>query len=504
MEGLARDAELIGRGEAPPDRLERVREVGEVRAAMRAGVASLAAAEERMRLAIEGSGLATWELDPVADTILWSRHFPEMLGLPAGDAAPLPRSALIDRIHPDDAAALGAAWRAAEEEGGRFEAVFRIRRADDGSVRWLEAYGAWISSGPRRRFIGVTFDVTERHAADAQRRALMREVDHRAKNALAVVHSVVRLTRAKDGPSYAAAVEGRVRALARAHDLLARNHWEGVSLAALVADELAPRVASGQVALGGGDIRLPPEAVQPLSMVLHELATNAAAHGALSTAKGRVSLTWRVDPASGAVTLVWGERGGSPIAAPPVAGFGTRLIATTVEAQLGGSVAFDWAPEGLVCTLVLPAARLLVTKVPAAAPAGPAAPAGAGALAGKRVLVVEDEALIAAELALTLQDAGCATVGPAGTLAEGERLAGRPRTLDAAILDANLGGESSLPLARRLVAARVPVLVVTGYSELPAEWAAERGLAAVLRKPAEPGYLLEALRRAIEERLRAA
>jgi PAS domain S-box-containing protein len=500
MGELARDAERIGRGEPLPEHVDRVSEVAEVRAALHEGVASLAAAEERMRLAVEGSGMATWELDGARDQLVWSGHFLEMLGLPPDTEPPLPASAWRDRVHPDDLYALDAQWKGWSGEGARFHIVYRITRADDGALRWLESYGTHLRNGRQHRLIGVTFDVTDRHRAEEQRQLLMREVDHRAKNALAVVQSVVRLTRADDSANYAAAVEGRVRALARAHDLLARDRWAGASLANVVGEELAAQTVNGQVTTVGPSVLLDPEAVQPISMVLHELATNAAKYGAFSVPEGHVRLAWQLGEGEEPFRLEWIEQGGPPASAPTATGFGTRLIELTVKGQLGGTVEFDWAREGLNCVMTLPRRiiRGMATAPAAAAERSTNAEAKPADLKGRRVLVVEDEAMIGAELVQSLSGAGCCPLGPFATVEDADAALAEDRPVDAAVLDVNLGRSDSLPLARGLLAAGVPVVVVTGYSVLPAAWASEKGLSAVLHKPVDPVELVAALGHALQ------
>ncbi len=501
LDSLAGDAARLGRGAPLPDRVDRVREVADVRAALRSGVAALASAEERMRLAVEGSGMATWDIDMDRNEFTWAGHLPEMIGLPRDHPGPLPVDALRDRIHPDDLPALDAHVEASRREGTRFHMVYRIMRADDGALRWLESVGAHIGDGGQSRMIGVTFDVTERHRAEEQRKLLMREVDHRAKNALAVVQSIVRLTRASDPANYAAAVEGRVRALARAHDLLARDRWAGASLADVAAQELAAQIASGQATVLGPPLTLLPEAVQPVSMVLHELATNAAKYGALSVPEGHVALVWRLGAGDDPLRIDWTERGGPAVAEPTSTGFGTRLIEVTVSTQLGGSVRFDWEGAGLSCAISLPrqwvggragdaAAALEGADAPEAEPA---------ALEGARVLVVEDEGIVGAELAMSLSRAKCQPIGPFATVEAAEAALVRERPVDAAVLDISLGRTDSLPLARSLNAAGVPVVVVTGYSELPAAWADQEGVRAVVQKPIDPDELVAALGRALRQ-----
>jgi PAS domain S-box-containing protein len=345
-------------------------------------------------------------------------------------------------------------------------------------------------------------DITERRAAEDRQALLMREVDHRAKNALAVVQSILRLTRADRPQDFASAVEGRVNALARAHTLLARERWVGGDLRELVATELAAYAADGRVRIAGPAVRLAPEAVQPVSLVLHELATNAARHGALSAPGGRLEVSWAVQPGGG-LRLAWRESGGppAPLAGPPARqGFGSRMIAATVAGQLGGTVAFDWRPEGLACDLAIGAGRVAF-RGPAAPPPATAEPGfGTASLAGRRVLLVEDEPLVAMDAETTLRALGCEVAGPASTLPEALRLAEAeaPR-LDAAVLDVNLGGQAAFPVADLLVRRGVPVVFATGYSELPGGWTGDggQGRTALLRKPVDGAALAAALQRLV-------
>ena len=211
---------------------------------------------------------------------------------------------------------------------------------------------------------GVNYDVTERRRAEERQLLLAREVDHRAKNALAVVQSIVALTRHADPERFRTAVTGRIAALARAHTLLARDGWDGAGLRELIEQEVAPYRAGtdapDRVTLHGADVALAPGAAQPLAMALHELATNAAKYGALSRPGGHVALAWQVTEA-GRLVLRWTETGGPTLDGPPARrGFGSSVIRNTVERQLGGRCLFEWRAEGLDCTLDLPATQLRV------------------------------------------------------------------------------------------------------------------------------------------------
>ncbi|WBV44889.1 HWE histidine kinase domain-containing protein [Pseudoroseomonas cervicalis] len=202
-------------------------------------------------------------------------------------------------------------------------------------------------------------------ASEARQRLLAREVDHRCKNALAVVQAALRLTPRHDPAAYAAAVEGRVAALARVQTLLAEDRWRGASLSALLRAELAPFVALDGDAYGpraelqGPPVLLPPAAAQPLAMAMHELATNALKHGALSQPGGRVLVEWRCTARDGlagdTLALRWRELGGPRAKGPPQRrGFGSRVLVSVVRGQLGGQLTLSWPASGLVCDLEIP------------------------------------------------------------------------------------------------------------------------------------------------------
>jgi two-component sensor histidine kinase len=190
----------------------------------------------------------------------------------------------------------------------------------------------------------VTAEVSERRVNEA-RSLLMREVDHRARNALTVVQAIVRLTEAATPAAFKAVVQGRVEALARAQTSLARRKWEGAALRDVVEAELAALAFPGATRFDGPHTLLKAEHVEAMSMILHELATNAAKYGALSSPEGMVTVGWaETDP--GRLTLTWREEGGPAAAAPTRNGSGSRLIRRLAR-QLGGEARYDWRPQGL-------------------------------------------------------------------------------------------------------------------------------------------------------------
>ncbi|MFV3074081.1 HWE histidine kinase domain-containing protein [Niveispirillum fermenti] len=207
------------------------------------------------------------------------------------------------------------------------------------------------------RIIGCTatvLDVTGRYEAEDRQRLLMREVDHRAKNALAVAQAVVRLSRADSIEAFTSAVEGRISSLARSHSLLAQAAWSGADLEKLVEDEVQAFLTDrARLALRGPRVRLGADMVQSLGLVFHELATNAAKHGALSMPGGTVTVDWSVRRST--LDLHWEEKGGPPVTAPPTRqGFGSTLLGQVLRHQLGGKIDMDWSETGLRCHISLP------------------------------------------------------------------------------------------------------------------------------------------------------
>ena len=341
-----------------------------------------AAAEARLRRAQEAAGVVAFEAGAAAgpgDSPLGAlRRF-----LCLSDPACLELRGVAAAAHPQDRPRLEAAAERLAAGGGSLAEEFRVA-TPSGAVLWAEARGE-VRSGAERGpagwlVAGLLRDVTERRLADERQALMARELDHRARNALAVVLAALRLTPAHDPRAYAAAVEGRVSALARAHTLLTERRWTGADLGDVVRGELRPFVSPPCVPEGpralieGAPVVLAPQATQPLSMALHELATNAVKHGALSAPAGRVAVTWAREPENGALRLRWAEAGGPAVpGAPRRPGFGSRVLRSTVRDQLGGKLELAWPASGLVCDIILPAARALAD---AAGPAGHAVQTG--------------------------------------------------------------------------------------------------------------------------------
>lgn len=224
-------------------------------------------------------------------------------------------------------------------------------------------------SGNVRGAVAAFIDITDRKRSEAREQLLSREVDHRAKNVLAIVQAIVQLTQADTMAGFRRMVAGRIQSLARTHTLLAESRWEGVDLHRLVTDELAPialteagKIDATHFQIKGPSVWLKPAATQALALVVHELVTNAVKYGGLSSADGHVSVVWNIDGPADArqLHLSWTERGKgvAPADPPEQNGFGWTVIRASVEDQLGGVVTADWATTGLSVTLELPLRHL--------------------------------------------------------------------------------------------------------------------------------------------------
>lgn len=355
----------------------------------------------------------------------------------------------------------------------------------EASISQVEIGGAKIATVILR-------DIAERKVNEEARLLLAREVDHRAKNVLAVVQALVSLTQAATKEEFIAAVRGRVSALGRAHSLLAENRWEGGDLRQIVVDETAAYHRPGQIQITGPGLVLAPYAVQPLSLLVHEMATNAVKYGAFSVAEGRVEVEWRV-LADETLQLSWSESGGPIVREPAARGFGSTLVREVATRQLAGSIDIAWPVTGVQLTATLPA--LVYRPEPhRSQPIGKTHEVEAPSVSTTgRLLVVEDEALIAMELCKDLGQLGWEIIGPASTVEEALRLIDGGPLPDAAVLDVNLCGQLVYPVAERLQALGVPFVFCTGYQRLDDH----RGFfsSPIVRKPVNIDTLDQELRR---------
>jgi PAS domain S-box-containing protein len=316
--------------------------------------------EERMRLASEAAEFGTYDYHLTTDEFHCSAHLRRLLGV-AGEN-PLRLEEFLNLIHPADQNAIRDSIEALRDgETDRHEHEFRVTRAD-GAVHWLLNRGRLFQTGiggQYDRLAGTILDIGSRKQVDERHQLLMAELDHRVKNVLANIGAMARLSSLNAGSveAFVLALGARIRAISLAHNLLQRAQWGGADLAEIVETIIQPSFATGNrgIEVVGAPVALSTRTAQSLALVLHELTTNAFKHGALSVPAGKVTLTWeRVSLGeAGHIKLEWRETGGPPVSEPKLSGFGmTALRATAV--QLDATLECNFAPQGLVCTLLGP------------------------------------------------------------------------------------------------------------------------------------------------------
>jgi PAS domain S-box-containing protein len=325
------------------------RDVTRARAAER----QIAVNARRFHEVAEGAPMAAWLSRGDGKLEFINQTMVEDLGRPARE---LLGEGWMAAIHPDDRAALLIARAEARAARGpvRFEGRF-LR--PDGEVRIIQLYGRprFDAKGAFRGHVGIANDVTDVRAAEQRTRTLINELNHRVKNALATVQSLVTQTLRDHGipREVEDAVSDRLIGLATGHDLLTRQNWNGAELTDVTQETTKAYNHGGRIALAGPRVRLSPRTAIALSMALNELATNAAKYGALSHPEGRVELNWA--RADDAVVLEWRESGGPAVSPPPSTGFGARLFGRVLAGELGQPAELTFAPGGLICRIRAPA-----------------------------------------------------------------------------------------------------------------------------------------------------
>lgn len=282
----------------------------------------------------------------------WNRGAEQLFGYAADEVIGKPVSILIPPERHDEESTILERIR----RGERIEHYETVRMCKHGKRLNIS-----VTVSPIRNVEGkvigaskIARNITDRKKAEDRINLLAREMDHRAKNVLALVQATVRLTKAETPEGVKSAIAGRIQAIANAHTLFAQSRWEGADLRTLVMEELAPyrKVRESLAEVKGPDLMLEPTTAQSMTVALHELTTNAVKYGALSVENGHVEIEWS-HAADGQFTFRWSETGGPPIHAPTRHGFGTRVIEKLIKAQLNGEVRFDWSGKGLVCEIVI-------------------------------------------------------------------------------------------------------------------------------------------------------
>jgi PAS domain S-box-containing protein len=307
--------------------------------------------------ALTAGAVMAFECNPVSGLVRRSENAAQILGL--GPQQTLTAAQFLARIHPDDFTRVKAHRRQVRTQSSADTATFRFIRPDGREV-WLEQTSrAEFDAGSRIvRFKGLIRDITGRKQYEKRQDLLIAELDHRVKNVLARVAAIVMQTgqRCSTKDEFVRALHGRVQSMAVAHVLLSQSRWSDVSLTDIIRHQLAPYTTDTNTTISGPEIRLTSAQTQAVAMVIHELVTNAAKHGALSSTDGSVSVSWDCTSANAAavLTITWNELGGPPIAAPVQSGYGSSLIRNLIPYELGGAVDLTFPSGGACCKIEIP------------------------------------------------------------------------------------------------------------------------------------------------------
>ena len=425
--------------------------------------------ERRFTAIVNQAPVGITETDLAGRFLLTNAAFQDMTHRSAEELQRLGRRELVN---PEDVEATIARFDRAASDGEPFEAEYRLLRRDGSSV-WVHDSVSVLGDADGRavRVVSMTLEIDTRKRAEERAELLLGELDHRVRNILAIVSSIVSQTlRTNPSPEvFAATIEGRIAAIARAHSQLTEHGAVGGgSLHDLVDIELAP-YRGRDLLVEGPDVVLTPKAGLSFAMAIHELASNAAKYGSLSEPKGRLVIAWTVTGGSERrLRLSWRESGGPRVAGPPAQrGFGTTLIERSMSYEWHAEVERSFAESGVVCTIDLPFTDAVGEL------RGPERGGGGEMTAerlaeGRRVLVVEDEMAIVLMIEETLLGIGAEVVGPAARLDAALRLA-REKPIDAAVLDIAIWGGNSYAVADILAARGIPFVLCSGYSQ----WALE-------------------------------
>ncbi|MFZ2996908.1 HWE histidine kinase domain-containing protein [Sphingobium sp.] len=307
----------------------------------------------------------------------------------------------------------------------------------------------------------------ERQKAHEKQELLIAELNHRVRNILALIRGLLSQTRDNAGSveDFIGTLESRIHALARAHDQITADRWSPARLYDLIEVEAGAYLGeqSEQVRLTGPNVLLTPGCFTVMALVIHEMLTNAAKYGALSDS-GTVSIDWRVDE-DGSLLIDWTESGGPAVIAPTRRGFGSTVIERSIPYDLGGHAEIHYRLAGIEAHFCIPSTHVVSVLPDRIGTERAKAPVAAtpGLLKGRSVLLVEDNMIIAMDGEDALRDLGADVMTAASVASAREAIAIRP--VDLAVLDFNLGNETSLPIADLLVERGIPFLFATGYGD---------------------------------------
>ena len=444
---------------------------------------------------VEGSddGIVSKTLDGIITS--WNAGASRILGYSADEMVGQPILRIIPPELLDEERSILARLR----KGERIDHFDTVRLTKDG-----RRVNVSLTVSPLRDARGtivgaskIARDITDRKQSESLQTLLFEELNHRVKNTLATIQAIASqsLRRAASPRDFVTSFNGRVQALARAHDLRVQSNLKGAPISEILREQvLLENSTDLRISCVGPFVMLDARSAVQLALVVHELATNARKYGALSVPEGRLTISWTLKAdIPRELSLDWIETNVPDVSVPTSHGFGSTLIQRTLEAN-GGDVSTRYEADGVKCAirLPLPETENYLPESLASASSGmrnplPCSPSDGVGLQGKRILVVEDEPLVGLEVSADLAAAGCDVIGPASNLTSARRLIDEAE-FDAALLDANLAGDPVDEIAAKLARRGIPFAFATGYGRqaLPADFRD----APVLTKPFNREQLL--------------
>lgn len=328
-----------------------------------------AALADRRQLAIETGEVGIWDWDLLSGTLLLDDRMKMLNGVFEGRDLGIDRA--FEAIHPDDRQRVERDLQAlADGTHDDLEIEYRVIGIEDGIVRSVIVNGVSVKreDGTVVRLVGTGRDVSDGVAREERRKTLNQELAHRLKNTLAIVTAIVNQTlrSAKDVETGRKTLLDRVHALSKAHDILLSGQHDAANVRAIVMGAVALHDDGGRIRTKGPNMPIGPKASMTLSLIVHELATNAGKYGSLSVASGFVDVEWSVTRDSAdnhpILRIDWLERGGPAVQAPKVKGFGTRLVEMGLSGSAGGSTTLDYDADGFRCVINAPLVELMTAE----------------------------------------------------------------------------------------------------------------------------------------------
>lgn len=315
--------------------------------------------EHRLSLALEASKVGVFEFDPQTNKALWDRRVGKLWGIP--DDEEITYDTVISCLHPDDIAYHNDKTLEALNPAGSgiLDIEYRVIPRNGEPMRWIRAVALCsFESGKPILLLGTVRDVTEKRELEERNKLLINELQHRVKNTLATVLSVIKLSKTHDLniEQYIQSLEDRLLSMSNTHNVLSRNDWKSVDIKSIVAKEFDAFVHSQEnvYTLIGPSLFIPPRHVQIISMAIHELVTNASKHGALSVPGRKIMMETSLN--NGIARFTWAEKKPLDPSAfqQPSGGFGSFLLSKVVGAEVHGSAVYKMTSKGLFFTLEFP------------------------------------------------------------------------------------------------------------------------------------------------------